>query len=242
MDTSLHIAICDSDPGDRKQMERLLGRESDKRVNTTGNFYLDTFGSAGALINAPLVYDVYFLDATDEVCNSYDIAVALREKGVLSPIVYCISKIDYHESGELLPNSVFINKPIKVDELSLLLDKIIEQKKDSYIPTIEIRNNYDTFYVEEKSVVYFCGKGFAMEAHMDDGTVKHASTFLSALWHDVYTYPTLKLASKEAIINIRHISEIKFNSVIMDNGEKIKCKHSYMSAIKSAYESYKNGN
>ena len=32
----MHLAICDDHMADRKQMERLLGRESDRRLNTTG--------------------------------------------------------------------------------------------------------------------------------------------------------------------------------------------------------------
>ena len=114
MDTSLHIALCDSDPGDRKQMERLLSRESDKRLPVTGGFYTDTFGGVEAILRSPMLYDVYFLDSTDPLCDSYQIAKAIRDKGILSPIVYCISSIDYRQSGPMLPNCVFMNKPIKV--------------------------------------------------------------------------------------------------------------------------------
>ncbi len=38
----MHLAICDDHMADRKQMERLLGRESDRRMNTTGVLYVDS--------------------------------------------------------------------------------------------------------------------------------------------------------------------------------------------------------
>lgn len=236
MDTSLHIAICDSDPGDRKQMERLLSRESDARTSTTGNFYIDTFGNAGALINTPLVYDTYFLDVTDNVCNSYDIAVALREKGILSPIVYCISTIDYHNSGELLENSVFINKPIKKNELTLILDNIIEQKQINYIPTIELRNSYDTYYVEEKNVMYFYGKGCNIETHMSDNTIKPANTFITSLWRDIYTYPSFIILDKATILNVRHIDKVGLLNVTMKDGRRFHCSLRRLFAIKRRIE------
>lgn len=241
MDTTLHVALCDSDPGDRRQMERLLNRESDKRINTTGVFYIDTFGSAEAIINTPMLYDAYFLDVTDKVCNSYDIASALREKGILAPIIYCISEIDYRQSGELLSNSVFLNKPIKAEELSLVLDEIIDQKKESYIPTIELRNNYDTFYIEEKDVVYFKGDGYTVTAHMTDGSVKKANTFIGSLWHDIYFYPTMELANKNTIINVRHTAGVGLASATMDDGTIIKCKLGFFPAVKKAFTNYKEG-
>ena len=41
----MHLAVCDDHLVDRKQMERLLGRESDRRIHTTGVLYIDSFGS-----------------------------------------------------------------------------------------------------------------------------------------------------------------------------------------------------
>ena len=158
----MYIALADSSVGDRKQMERLLERESDKRVNTTGVFYIETFGSSEALLKSPTVYDAYFLDVTDKGNTSYEIAKAIREKGILSPVVFCISTIDYHNSGELLPNSVFINKPIKVAELSLVLDQILKQKADNLIPTIEFRDSNESFYLEETDIMYMQGENYTI--------------------------------------------------------------------------------
>ena len=37
----MHIAICDDNIADRKQLERLLDRESDRRKGTSGVFFYD---------------------------------------------------------------------------------------------------------------------------------------------------------------------------------------------------------
>ena len=57
----MHIAICDDHIADRKQMERLLSRESDRRIKTTGNLYIDSFGSVSALLHAPMIYNLFFI-------------------------------------------------------------------------------------------------------------------------------------------------------------------------------------
>ena len=62
----MHLAICDDHIADRKQMERLLGRESDRRLNTTGVLYVDSFGNRDAILTTPMIYDGLFIDMTEE--------------------------------------------------------------------------------------------------------------------------------------------------------------------------------
>ena len=218
----MHIAICDNNIGDRKQLERLLMRESDKRINHSGVFYTDTYGSCEALLDNPLIYDAYFLDVTDPTFSAYDIALAIRSKGISSPVIFCISKIDYHTCGELLSNSVFLNKPIKVDELSLVLDEIILQKKEHRIPKIEFRNNTETFYIEEKEILYCQGNGYYLTIHLADGSSIEATAFLSNLWMELSPFKSLFLANKNTIANARYVTKLSAFSVIMKDGTKLK--------------------
>lgn len=49
----MHIAICDDNVADRKQLERLLKRESDKQYGIREPFYIDSYGNAEALMRSP---------------------------------------------------------------------------------------------------------------------------------------------------------------------------------------------
>ena len=55
----MHIAVCDDNVADRKQLERLLKRESDKRAASTGIIYTDSFGNSTALLSNPMQYDAF---------------------------------------------------------------------------------------------------------------------------------------------------------------------------------------
>ncbi len=223
MKASLHIALCDSCPGDRKQMERLLSRESDARISATGPFYIDTFGSLEAILSANLVYDLYVLDFIGDAGNSYDIATSLRAKGILSPIIFCVSTVDYRKSGELLSNSVFLNKPVKTDELHLVLDEIITQKLEDTVPTIELRNSIESYYVAEKDIMYFSGRDYAIDVHYVDGKKRNANTIsMLNLRHDVESFKSFYMVSKNAIINTTYIKEVRFASIIMADNCKIR--------------------
>lgn len=236
----MYIALADSSVGDRKQMERLLERESDKRISTTGVIYIETFGSQEALLNSPTVYDAYFLDVTDKGNNSYDIATAIRKKGILSPIVYCISTIDYHNCGEMLPNSVFINKPIKVAELSLVLDQILQQKKENLIPTIEFRDQHESFYLEERDIVYMKGEDYSITIVMSDGKVKTANGFIDNVWTELTNFKTFVPINNKTIVNARYVKEITSTSIIMTDGTRIKLNLLHRHSIVSMIEKQKD--
>ena len=66
----MHLAVCDDNIADRKQMERLLGRESDRRLNTTGVLYVDSFGNRSAILSTPMIYDGLFMDMVEDGCNA----------------------------------------------------------------------------------------------------------------------------------------------------------------------------
>ena len=94
MAKSLSIALFDTNFGERKQMERLLDRESDRRGETC-SIYTTTFGNKDTLLNTQRIYDAYFLDLPDEQYSAYDLAKDLRLKDIASPIIFLCSSMNY---------------------------------------------------------------------------------------------------------------------------------------------------
>lgn len=228
MQNTLYIALCDTNFADRKQMERLLERESDKRLNSCV-FYMDTYGSRDALLNNPRVYDAYFLDMPDEEYSAYDLAKEIQEKGILSPIIFCISSLDYRSCGELLPNSVFIQKPIVVSELSLILDEIIIQKQEQYIPTVELRNSKEVFYLTENEIVYCEGQPGSrkLKLHLADGTIKEAEAFIENFFTELQIFDTFFFSNKNTIVNARYINKVDLFRLTLQNGEALRLNPAY---------------
>ena len=126
----MHIALCDDNVADRKQFERLVKRESDRRAATDGTLFVDSFGNADSLLTNPMQYDVFYIDMckTPNITGA-DVVKSLKDKGVNAPIVMCCSNINYREQ-DFPENVIFLDKPIKADELSASIDhalKIMEQ-------------------------------------------------------------------------------------------------------------------
>ena len=83
----MHVAICDDNIAERKQMERLLGRLSDKIAAQSEPLYIDSFGNPEALLEAQLHYSVYFIDLVNsqldgQNINGYEMAKRLLDSGM----------------------------------------------------------------------------------------------------------------------------------------------------------------
>lgn len=222
----MHVAICDDNGADRKQLERLLKRESDKRAATTGVLYVDSYGNVDALLANALMYDVFYVDIclTPGVSVS-DVVDGLRKKGSTAPIVLCSSKINYREQS--FPENVFfLDKAIKVSELSESIDQALAIK-DSAPSVLELRDEEGTIYVTEDEILYAVAKGRVVLVTLTNGRTKPLRTDLLNLFsqwaanHDCFVPPTNRF-----ILNCNHIKKLGFASATMSDGKKFFLSHS----------------
>ena len=91
----MHVAICDDNVADRKHLERLLSRESDKRAGTPNILYVDSYGEKMHFLANPLKYNLIFMDMSSEPGIVEFILEHLEEMGYHAPLVLYSDKIDY---------------------------------------------------------------------------------------------------------------------------------------------------
>lgn len=216
----MHVAICDDNVADRKQLERLLGRESDARLHTTGVLYIDSFGNSEALLKAPMIYDVFFIDMTESSINGAEVAQALRDVNVKAPIVLCSSKIDYRKIENLPADTYHISKPIAVNKLSAMVS-LAYDIKSHLEPTIEIRDEQETFYVVPDQIMYVKPDAYLSEITLSDGTTRKMLGTLIDFSYMLENYPQFAFTGKNAIVNVNHVASIGLASVTMKNGDKL---------------------
>lgn len=223
----MHVAICDDNGADRKQMERLLKRESDRRAATSGVLYVDSFGNAQSMLSNALTYDVFYID----VCRTPGVTVAwiveeLAKKGSRAPVVLCCSEINYRE--QTFPNNVFfLDKAIKVSELSESIDRALEIK-EAAPSVLELRDETGTIYVTEDEILYAVTKGRAILVTLTGGRTKQVRTDLYNLYsqwaanHDCFLPPT-----NHFILNCNHIAKLGAIRVTMDDGKTFLLSRTY---------------
>ncbi|MDD3205450.1 MAG: LytTR family DNA-binding domain-containing protein [Lachnospiraceae bacterium] len=218
----MHIAICDDNIADRKQLERLLNREADRRVKEGISLYIDSFGNIASLMHAPALYDVFYIDMTasdDE--NGIDLASLLRSHNIESPVVLCSSKIPYKEYHCTLNNLIYLDKPIRAEELSDTVSMVIRLKQQSQ-PTFEIRTRKKTIYIESEDFLYAkqINNRQAL-VYLQDGTVCDLPDSIDNLELIMKKHPSLIRMAKHYLVNSSTIQKITLTSMLLSNGAKI---------------------
>ena len=84
----MHLAVCDDNIADRKQTERLLGRQSDRIFKETGErIYIDSYGNVEAFMQRPQMYHGLFIDMISEPINGFEVLKKLLDVGIVRPII-----------------------------------------------------------------------------------------------------------------------------------------------------------
>lgn len=235
----MHLAVCDDHIADRKQMERLLGRESDRRIPTTGVLYLDFFGSKSSLLYAPMIYDALFLDMTEDGCDAVEIANMLRVDGTDIPIVFCCGKINYRESENLPDNVYFLDKPIQVAELTAMIDVLLEIKSRQ-AKRLEFRTLTETFYILEEELIYAAPEGDRhMRLHLVDGTDHLTEMTPEAFCFNMVSCESYISLYNYWVLNMDHIQSVSMFKVTMKDGTTVKLSLGEKRALEKEMQKYK---
>lgn len=216
----MHIAICDDNIADRKHLERLLARESDRRKNTTGILYIDSYGNVDALTKSPMIYDLFFIDMTQLPPYGMETAILLREIGVVAPIVLCTSSIRYEDYAKPPVELFYIDKPFKPEELTTIIDKV-EAKKKKAAPTIEVRDDLNTYYIYEEDFIYAYPDGYRTKIVLKNGRVIMQLGTLQELIPVLQPFDSFLLLGKKYVVNYNHIEKVERNYVLLSDHSKV---------------------
>ena len=217
----MHIAICDDIIADRKQLERLLSRESDRRIHTTGNLYLDSFGSISALLHAPMIYDLFFIDYHSEGKDGMDVALLLRQAGVTAPIVLCSGVTDYTLLTDVPDNLLHIRKPIQVKDLTAMVTEGLKLHSASK-PPITIQGESETFYLKEEDFLYAYSAKPLLYVYASSGKTISTIGKLSDLCATLENNDVFYRINKNTLVNLRQVSDIRNGSLIMTNRVRLR--------------------
>lgn len=232
----MHIAVCDDNIAERKQTERLLGRQSDKRKNAgEEGFFIDSYGNIPAFMSVAQMYDALFVDMQETKENGLDVGYMLLKAGVVAPIILLNNdKCNYKEmAGENADKFYFLDKPIRVKELEAILEICVEYSKNR-IPTIELRNDAETIYAQGDDIISVVQDGSYLKITLTEGRSIKTLDTLYNFCDGLAAFPMLCPISDFVLININHIKKAGLLSVSLDNGEKHSFGIGYRKNIEEA--------
>ena len=218
---TIYLAICHNNIADRKQLERLLEREKDKRLAENYDvLYIDSFGSEDALMTTPVKYDIFFIDITGDGDNGMDAAKKLRKRGITAPIVLCESTINYTSYVNAPEEIIYIEKPISAGQVSHLVDVAMDWAAKR-TPLMEIRCQKDTHFIRYDELVRaYPLDRFYTRLCLADGGYLEMTDSVSSLARQCDTYGCF-IRCKKDIVNIYHIESSTGNGFRLSNGDTV---------------------
>ncbi len=218
---TIYLAICDNNIADRKQLERLLEREKDRRLRENNDvLYIDSFGSEDALLATPVKYDIFFIDITEGAALGMDIAKKLRHRGITAPLVLCESTINYSSYVNAPEDIIYIEKPVNTGQITHLVDVAGEWAKKK-TPLIEVRCQKDTHFIRHDELVRAIPLDkFYTRLCLSDGSFLEMTDSVSSLARQCSTYGCF-IRCKKDIVNIRHIKSATDKGFRLTNGDEV---------------------
>ncbi len=218
---TVYIAICDNNIADRKQLERLLEREKDKRLSDSLDvLYIDSFGSEEALMATPVKYDIFFIDFTEGADNGMEIAKNLRHKGINAPIVLCESTISYTSYVNAPEDLVFIEKPLNKGQVSHLVDVALDWASRK-TPLVEIKCATETRFIRYDELIRAIPvEKFAARLALSDGSFVDMSDSVEELERQCKVYGCF-IRCKKDLVNIYHITHTEGSGFRLSNEDLV---------------------
>jgi len=235
----MHVAVCDDNIADRKQTERLLGRESDRRAKITEGLFVDSYGNEQALLTKPMQYDIFYMD----MCQTGEdhgrqIALKLIAAGVQAPIYMCCSKVDYRKQ-DFPENVFFLDKPLRVEDLIASLD-YAEKVKSEAVSRIELRDEKETFYVTENMILYAVEKGNRMIVTLTDGRTVKLVTNISNLFDQWKSFHSFLAPNGKTLVNARYVTKVGLLQIQMTDGRSFLLQGVGRGSFESLLKQYRN--
>ena len=231
----MHIAVCDDNIADRKQMERLLARASDQQKrNGHEGYYIDLYGNIPSLMQYPQMYDVIFLDIVNGSQNGLDIAAKLRAEGIVCCIVLCSSVWDYEALSGSLDSFLYMHKPVLAAGLSDMLS-LCEKNRIHPEPMVELRGESRTIYAHCDEILYVTTlqKGLLSVTLTDNRNV-HILSDAANFYEQLVDFYSFIPITDRSIINIHHMTSKSLVRVVMDNGQRFYVSPTFWSNVKEA--------
>lgn len=213
----MHIAICDDNIADRKHLERLLSRESDKRAGTPDILYVDSYGDCNQFFRNPFLYNLFFIDMVSTPTIAYEMVTKLRDMGVTAPVVLCSSKIDYTQLENLPPKVYHMQKPYTPAPLpELLAYGDIDVKGE--VETISVHCSSSLKPIPAKDIFYFyTTKENQHMLCMKDGSLIEIDENAGELQILLESYHQYRRVTKTVIINLLLVTMLTPFTILMQD-------------------------
>lgn len=216
----MHVAICDDNVADRKHLERLLSRESDKRAGTPNILYVDSYGEKMHFLANPLKYNLIFMDMSSEPGIVEFILEHLEEMGYHAPLVLYSDKIDYTALPNLPDYVVHARKPYIPDPLPEFL-ALGDANVSGHVVSISVHKNSVLIHVPKYMILY-ASSARTCTLYLTDNTTIDVDEKIDELRQIFEPYEEFERVNKNSIANFKYVNTVTPVALVMQDNKELK--------------------
>lgn len=216
----MHVAICDDNVADRKHLERLLSRESDKRAGTPNILYVDSYGEKMHFLANPLKYNLIFMDMSSEPGIVEFILEHLDAMGYHAPLVLYSDKIDYTLIPNLPDYVVHAKKPYIPDPLPGFL-ALGDANVTGHVVTVTVHIDSVISHVPKHSIMYALEEKDGCTLYLTEGDSVEVDETIDVLRQIFEPYEEFERVNKKSIANFRYVSAVMPVTLVMQDYKEL---------------------
>lgn len=217
----MHVAICDDNVADRKHLERLLSRESDKRAGTPNILYIDSYGEKMHFLANPLKYNLIFMDMSSEPGIVEFILEHLDEMGYHAPLILYSDKIDYTKIPNLPDYVVHAKKPYIPDPLPDFL-ALGDANVVGHVISINIHTNSVISSIPKYTIMYAVEENNTCKLYLTDGTSMEVEEKIEELRQIFEPFEEFERVNTKSIVNFKYVTAVMPIAVMMQDSKEFK--------------------
>lgn len=217
----MHIAICDDNVADRKHLERLLSRESDKRAGTPNILYVDSYGEKMHFLANPLKYNLIFMDMSTEPGIVEFIIEHLNDMGYHAPLVLYSDKIDYTQIPNLPDYVVHARKPYIPDPLPGFL-ALGDANVTGHVVSVSVHTNTVLTHIPKYTIMYAIEDNSTCRLYLTDGKTVPVDERIDELCQLFEPYEEFARVNKNSIANFKYVSAVMPLTIVMQDSKELK--------------------
>lgn len=234
------IALCDDETEELDKAERML--KNYEKNHPQINLMIERFQSADELLykikEKNYTPDVVLLDIYLPKMLGTKAAGELRSMGNKSKIVFLTSSKEHALEAFRVDASQYLVKPVSEQELSAVLDKLLEAVLEERKKYLLLRIEGRLSKIAVKDIIYCEAQGKSQCLYLADGSNCSFNKTMTAFYDMLCGYREFVRVGVAYIVNMEHIESLNSRELVMDNGKRIYPPRGSYQPLREKYLDY----
>ena len=222
------IVVCDDQPEALAAVRREIARCLPSHL-----YKLHTYEKPDALLNAPLSFDIAFIDIALTDRNGVSLAQALLRKMPACQILFISNYLSYAPDVYAVPHISFIYKPQMQETIPVYLKQAVRKLEEYRSRRLIIKNQTGFHTVNPYEISYLERNLRKTTIHFAGGQVTTAEKLSDLLLH--LPQRQFCFAHRCYVVNLAQVQHFSYTQLTMDNGFLLPVGRTYAADIKQRF-------